>query len=236
MSETTQLGLPLLQPSQAQKHVTVNEALAKLDGLTQLVLTSATVSEPPSDAPDGAAFFLPPQPVNAWEGQGGRVAVAANGGWVFATPKLGWRGYIEDEATTAIFNGVDWVRGGLNVSASGAASALQVVEFDHEIEGGAVSTTLPVIPQYACVFALTGRVKTEITGSLTGFELGVAGAGDRYGSGIGLAQGSWFVGATGHPLTYYTDTAIEIRALGGDFEAGALRIALHFYLPSVPRI
>ena len=50
MSETTQLGLPLLQPAQAQKHVTVNEALVRLDGLTQLVLASATVTAPPVSA------------------------------------------------------------------------------------------------------------------------------------------------------------------------------------------
>jgi hypothetical protein len=36
MTETANLALPLVQPAQAQKHVTVNEALARLDGLTQL--------------------------------------------------------------------------------------------------------------------------------------------------------------------------------------------------------
>ena len=33
---TARLGLPLLQPAQAQKHVTVNEALMRLDGLVNL--------------------------------------------------------------------------------------------------------------------------------------------------------------------------------------------------------
>ena len=36
MSETSQLKLPLLQTAQAQKHVTVNEALALLDQLVQM--------------------------------------------------------------------------------------------------------------------------------------------------------------------------------------------------------
>ena len=31
MTDTSQLGLPLLEPAQAQKHVTVNEALVRLD-------------------------------------------------------------------------------------------------------------------------------------------------------------------------------------------------------------
>ena len=33
-NEPMRLQLPLLQPAQAQKHVTVNEALMRLDGLT----------------------------------------------------------------------------------------------------------------------------------------------------------------------------------------------------------
>ena len=36
MARTAQLDLPLVAPSQAQKHVTVNEALARLDAVAQL--------------------------------------------------------------------------------------------------------------------------------------------------------------------------------------------------------
>lgn len=41
MARTTQLGLPLVLPSQAQKHVTVNEALVRIDAATQLSVRSA---------------------------------------------------------------------------------------------------------------------------------------------------------------------------------------------------
>jgi len=34
MDETARIGLPLVQAAQAQKHVTVNEAFARLDALT----------------------------------------------------------------------------------------------------------------------------------------------------------------------------------------------------------
>ena len=40
------LNLPLLAPSQAQKHVTHNEALRILDTLTQLVVLSDTLDTP----------------------------------------------------------------------------------------------------------------------------------------------------------------------------------------------
>ena len=55
MSETNRLSLPLVQPAQAQKHVTVNEALVRLDGLVNLVLNSVTTTSPPAAVVEGVA-------------------------------------------------------------------------------------------------------------------------------------------------------------------------------------
>ena len=236
MSETSHLGLPLVQPAQAQKHVTVNEALSKLDGLTQLVLASATVTVPPLSATNGDAFGVPSGATGDWATHVGQVAVWSNGGWVYASPSAGWRGFIIDEGLTALHNGLDWARSALAVSPNGATSSFQVAEFDHVLGAETVSITGDVIPQYAMVFAVTGRVKTAITGAVTSFDVGISGAHDRYGSNIGLAQGTWFVGATGQPVTYYGDTAIELTANGGDFAAGEVRLAVHYYLPTVPSV
>jgi hypothetical protein len=113
---------------------------------------------------------------------------------------------------------------------------IEVVEFDHVLGAGATSSTLVDIPQYAMVFAVTGRVKTAITGTLSGFDIGVAGATNRYGAGIGLAAGSWLVGITGQPVTYYAPTPVQLTANAGDFAAGEIRLALHYYLATPPRI
>jgi hypothetical protein len=236
MSETYQLGLPLVQAAQAQKHVTVNEALAKLDGLTQLTLESISVTVPPVSADDGTAYGVPFGAVNDWLGHEGEVAIWSNGGWVYSVPRAGWRGYVTDAASAVAHDGAGWVTGALAVSPNGAASRFEVVEFDHAFGAEAVSTTSVLIPQYAMVYAVTGRVKTTITGAVTSFDIGVAGSNNRYGSGLGLAQGSWLVGITGQPVTYYSATALEITANGGDFAAGELRLALHYYLPTPPSI
>ena len=45
--QTSNLSLPFIMPAQAQKHVTVNEALVRLDGLAQLRLQSISVTTPP---------------------------------------------------------------------------------------------------------------------------------------------------------------------------------------------
>lgn len=227
MAETGNLGLPLLAPSQAQKHVTVNEALARLDGLTQMRLMSVATVAPPAPV-DGAAWAVPVGATGDWAGQDGRIAIGSNGGWVFADPVEGWRGWIVDEAREVRHDGAGW--------ADLPGPAIRSVTFDHAVAAGPASVTTEVIPQNAMVFAVTGRVASALTGTLASWTLGVAGAEDRYGSGIGLAQGSWLVGVTGQPVTYYADTPLVLTATGGDFAAGTVRLVLHYFKPEPPEI
>ena len=62
MSDTsTHLLLPYLLAAQAQKHVTVNEALRLLDGLVQLAVLDRHLTTPPASPADGAqAADTPP--------------------------------------------------------------------------------------------------------------------------------------------------------------------------------
>ncbi len=236
MTETSQLRLPLLQPAQAQKHVTVNEALVRLDGLSQLVLQSRSLSNPPGSVGEGATYMVPAGAVNAWGGQDGKIAIYSNGGWVFVPPLTGWRGWISDESKPVIFDGSDWVPETVVQSANGAQTRLEILEADHVLGAGADSTTSMVIPQYASVTAVTGRILTAIGGSLTGWSLGVAGAPTRYASGLGLATGSWVVGASGSPLTYYADTPLLLSAEGGSFASGTVRLAIHMQVVTPPAV
>lgn len=75
-NQTMRLQLPLLQPAQAQKHVTVNEALMRLDGLTNAVLESTTATTPPGAVVDGQCWAVPPGAQDSWSGQGGRMSYA----------------------------------------------------------------------------------------------------------------------------------------------------------------
>ena len=47
MTNTPNLSLPYLATAQAQKHVTVNEALSQLDGLVQLSVLDRDLASPP---------------------------------------------------------------------------------------------------------------------------------------------------------------------------------------------
>ena len=88
MSETGILQLPLVQAAQAQKHITVNEGLRRLDGMVQLRLQSLSISTPPLTAQEGECWFVPSGAVNDWAGHEGEIATFANGGWVFTMVSL----------------------------------------------------------------------------------------------------------------------------------------------------
>lgn len=236
MSETLQLGLTLLQASQAQKHVTVNEALVRLDGLTHMTLQSVDTATPPGSASDGESYGVPASPTGDWAGHAGEVAIWSNGGWVFVQPQTGWRAWVVDRHAGALWDGAGWAIGGVTASTNRSVMGLSVLEFDHVIGSGATSTTGVDIPANAMVFAATARIHTAFTGTLTSWDFGVSGATNRYGSGLGLAQGSYVSGITGQPVTYYADTPLVLTAQGGDFAGGTLRVALHYFTATPPEV
>ncbi len=234
MTVTPRLDLPLVQPAQAQKHVTVNEALLRLDCVSMLTLETRNAVSPPVTAVEGEAFGLAAAPSGVWAGQGGRVAVFLGGGWVFMTPQRGWRAWIADEGVLALHDGADWRGGALALSPSGAGSFLRVTEFDHVITAGPASVTDEAIPANVLVFAVTARVVSAIDGSLSAWQLGVDGAPDRFGSGLGLGTGSFARGLLGTPMAQYAPTPLLLTASGGSFAGGTVRIAVHAYKPSLP--
>jgi hypothetical protein len=236
MPDTPNLALPLLSPSQAQKHVTVNEALGRLDAAVQLSVVSRTLTLPPVAASEGTAYLVPTGAANAWAGQGGRIAVRQNGGWVFLTPRAGWRAFVAAESLHVLFDGIDWAENAVAVAPGGSALAFAVREFDHAVAAGATSTTAAEIPGNAVVFGVTGRVLSDITGTLSTWRLGVAGSDDRYGTGLGSGEGAWVRGLTGSPLTYYAPTALLLTAEGGNFGGGGtVRLSVHYATIGLPR-
>lgn len=231
MADTPELALPLLAPSQAQKHVTVNEALMRLDGLAQLRLQSVTVTTPPA-ALDGFAYAVPVGAVNAWAGQEGMVAIASGGGWIFVPAQRGWRAVVLDAGSLAIFDGAAWRMGAQTLTPGGGSVGLTSAEFDVTISAGATVTTPVLFPARAIAYGITGRVIADITGATT-WEIGVTGDLQRYGSGLGVALNSW-VSGPGAPQVYWSPTALEITAQGGNFTGGTIRLIAHYAELSLP--
>ena len=95
MSDTTaNLALPLLLAAQAQKHVTHNEALQRLDILVQGVVTDRSLTLPPATPAEGECHV---------------VATGAGGAWVFVVPRTGWRMALLPGGEEIVFDGTAWV-------------------------------------------------------------------------------------------------------------------------------
>lgn len=103
------LALPFLQPSQAQKHVTHNEALRRLDIVVQLRVAAFGATTPPADPGEGEIHALGAGPVAAWAGKDGELAAWLDGTWHFVTPQDGWRAWGQAEQQLRIWDGATWV-------------------------------------------------------------------------------------------------------------------------------
>lgn len=230
MSEntTSNNGLPLLMPAQAQKHVTVNDALLRLDAMVDLVLQSLTRTTPPELAPDGMCWAVPAGAVNGWQGKAGLIAIAANGGWVFAAPKYGRRAFVADQGVQAIHDGQVWVAGALDLGGHG--SGLVATQSSHEVTltSGAQIDSALIIPAGVMVIGVVARVTTAITGTLTSWRMGTPGAENRFGEGLGKCQGAWARGILSQPMTYWDPAAVRLTATGGNFAGGKVRLVAHW--------
>ncbi|WP_397543108.1 DUF2793 domain-containing protein, partial [Roseovarius salis] len=105
---SARLDLPLIKPSQAQKHVTHNEALQMLDALVQSVVEETGATTPPADPFAGQLFALGAAPTGDWAGESDKLALRVTEGWVFLTPREGWRVWDRAAGRYKVFDGSTW--------------------------------------------------------------------------------------------------------------------------------
>jgi len=107
---TPNLDLEPLVSAQAQKHVTVNEAFARIDAATQLAVLDRDAPDPPASPADGDRYLLPTGATGSWNGRDGTIAAweGATGGWMFLTPRTGWRLWLIDEGKLVVFTDTGW--------------------------------------------------------------------------------------------------------------------------------
>jgi hypothetical protein len=103
------LNLPLIAPSQAMKHVTHNEALVRLDAITQLSVEAFGATIPPATPQEGECYGIGAVAQNAWLGHDGEIGVFSNGGWLFVVPQPGWRAWDLQNAGLMVFTASQWL-------------------------------------------------------------------------------------------------------------------------------
>ncbi|QFT61365.1 DUF2793 domain-containing protein [Roseivivax sp. THAF30] len=107
MFTSAALGLPFMAPSQAQKHVTFNEALRRLDLVVQLSVQGRD-DAPPEAPSENTRFIVGASPSGAWIGHANDIAIFEPGGWTFTAPQQGWQAWIALEGRFVVWTGGTW--------------------------------------------------------------------------------------------------------------------------------
>jgi len=240
-NESENLQLPYIMASQAQKHVTHNEAVRALDALVQIGVTNQVLTAPPGSPADGERYIPASGATGAWAGKDGWIAAYQDNAWMYYQPRAGWIAYVADENLIYVHDGSDWTQysgnslGGtsviLNSTANGAETRSEISEEELTATGIFVDSTV-LIPNRAIVFAVSTRTTQAITGA-TSYDCGIAGDIGRYGGSLGISLGSSNSGVTG-PTAFYAGTPVRLSANGGTFNGGKVRIAIHYILCNVP--
>lgn len=122
MDFSPRFSLAYVKPQQAQKHVTVNEALRRLDAVVSLAVKSREIAAEPAAPAEGDAYILPTALTGAaWSAYSpDSIAVFQDGVWSQITPKEGWRAWVQDTNEFLFYDGAAWAypaRWGVNAVA-----------------------------------------------------------------------------------------------------------------------
>jgi hypothetical protein len=108
MTDTPNLTLPYIFASQAQKHVTHNEAIRALDCLVQLSVESRALTNPPASPVEGSRYVVAAGASDAWAGKSDKIAAFQDGAWAFYAPKDGWIAWVASENILIVYDSGTW--------------------------------------------------------------------------------------------------------------------------------
>jgi hypothetical protein len=112
MTDTTdRLALPLLSAGQAQKEMHHNEAIVRLDLMTQAAAEAIGIDDPPAEPLTGQCWIIGDAPTDSWLGHGGEIAGWTDNGWRFVAPREGMRLWLGEASGFALFIDGSWRAG-----------------------------------------------------------------------------------------------------------------------------
>lgn len=214
MPDSPNLILPYIQASQAQKHITHNEAIKLLDGVVQLAVISRVLTAPPGSPVDGDRYIVGSAATGIWSGWDLNVAFYADGAWTRLIPRPGWLAYSIADAGFFGWTGAAWAAVGGGGGGGGPtfpdntfgitdnADPTKIARFD--VSGIATGTTRTFsLPNTTSTLAVLAATQT-FTGSTTfsgTFDVSAATA--SLGTSTGTSTANVGTGAT---LTATTKT------------------------------
>jgi hypothetical protein len=108
MTTTPHLAITLIEQAQAQKEVTMNDALMRMDAILNGGAIAAHLATPPTSPSRGDMYIVATSPTGAWAGHATHMAYFDQL-WRFITPRTGCLLWVNDVAELRVFTGTNWV-------------------------------------------------------------------------------------------------------------------------------
>ncbi|MBN66726.1 MAG: ribonuclease III [Rickettsiales bacterium] len=231
MSSTGRLQLPYIVTAQAQKEVTHNDGLNRLDAFVTPVVADIA-SAPPGSPTEGDLYIVGASATGDFAGEEDNLAQYLTGGWVFYTPFKWMDAFVEASDSRYAYDGSGWVPFGLIMKDTGEYLRVGHQQEDVTVDSGAFKDTTITIPNRSILLTVNVRVLTAVTGA-TSFDVGIAGETSKFGGSIGIGQDSTNIGIIG-PTAFYSDTAVRLTANGSNFTGGVIRTTMQYLQPRGP--
>ncbi len=107
MSTTSHLALTLVDSAQAQKEITVNTALCRIDAILNVGAKDKDLATPPGSPAAGDVYIVAASPTGAWAGQAKAIAYFDQS-WKFIAPNEGMTLWVNDENLLYSYDGSAW--------------------------------------------------------------------------------------------------------------------------------
>lgn len=108
---TARHALPYLFVGQAQKEVTHNEALARIDALLHPVVQDQISAPPAALGPenDGQCWLIESSASGIWQGMDGQIARWSGGSWRYLSPVNGMVIWLASESKRLFYTEEGWI-------------------------------------------------------------------------------------------------------------------------------
>ena len=107
MATTSHLEITLLEQSQAQKEITINEAFARIDAVLNGGAIDRDLATPPASPAEGDVYIVAASPTGAWSGKAGKIAYYDQL-WRFISPREGMVSWVNDEDLLVVYHSGSW--------------------------------------------------------------------------------------------------------------------------------
>jgi Protein of unknown function (DUF2793) len=133
---TSRHALPELFVGQAQKEITHNEALARIDALLHPEIQAVLAAAPAtlSDADDGKCWIIGDSATGPWAGKSRQIARWSGGSWRYLTPVEGMSVWHVADSKRLFYIGGSWIAPAAIATPTGGA----VVDVEARAAVGAI--------------------------------------------------------------------------------------------------